>query len=123
MSQPARQSSGNRRHVKTRRSGGPGTQRPTRRRTYSRRLAGAIPRAGKREQPRSDPASVGPPGLRMGPVALVSALLGATTGMVIAGLAMRFREVFSQSGLPSSVVTGAVTGTALLSLAIGVRVP
>ncbi|MGB2986899.1 MAG: hypothetical protein WBE26_13590 [Phycisphaerae bacterium] len=72
-------------------------------------------------QPDADPDR--PPVSRIGPARCVSLLLGASMAMVIAGLASRFRVVFTESASSDAYVISAVTGVALVTLALGVRLP
>jgi hypothetical protein len=56
-------------------------------------------------------------------VRFVSVLLGITAAMALCGLTIRLRGAFAETGLPVDFVGRTVIGTALLSLALGVRVP
>ncbi len=119
MSQPTRGRGATRRSVEVRRSGGPSMHRRVRAATAIDSDTVAIER-------RTSPScsdSVQRPVRKVGPAACASILLGATTAMVIAGLAARYHEVFGERGLSSMATTHTVVGATLMTLAIGVRVP
>ena len=81
-----------------------------------------MPEQTHRAQLSADPeAQRRPPGI--GPACLVSALLGAATAMAVAGLVFRFHVLFGDRGPLAIDVTGTVVGIAMMTLALGVRLP
>ena len=123
MSRQSRRGGEVRRTVELRRSGGPPHGRRVRRRAAARRIIDGDPGPAC---PRSDSTcaeSAGTSAGELGPAACSSVLLGASTAMVAAGLALRFQRVFGEGQLSVGADPRAVVGAILLTLAVGVRFP
>lgn len=112
-----------RRSDEPRRSRGPSTQEPDRQPVCD---AGVTPRGPQTSAPRANTYGTGTDpntSVRLGPVRLVSMLLGAATCMVITGLAAEFHRLFADTTLANVDATSTIVGVALLALAIGIRLP
>lgn len=112
-----------RRSVEFRRSGGPFMTRRARRRVRGALMGcdGPRPGEGKLQHSLFKPTRVTT--RTDGPTVSASILLGAAIGLVVAGLATRFHELFGEQYGSVHAISRGVAGAALMTLAVGVRVP
>lgn len=122
MPRRTRRHLGGERTIEVRRSGGPATSRPARHLARRRRPASV---AAAPVDPRMNPSAAPPEPVNeyAGAARFVSVLLGTAVAMATVGLAARLQGPFAGSGLRQDFVARTVIGTALIALALGVRVP
>jgi len=113
---------GGKRAVEMRRSGGPATCRPARHVPHLRRPSGEAASSTHTATSRSV-SYAEPVNEHAGAARLASVLLGMAVGMAVAGLTIRLQGSFAGNGLRAEFIGRTVVGIALLSLALGVRVP
>ncbi len=121
MPQRMRQHLDGDRSIEMRRSGGPATSRPARRVVRRRRATRAVASCvDPQVTPSTRPELLAE---NVGAARFVSVLLGMAVAVVAIGLAIRLRGPFANSGLRQGFLPRTVVGTALILLALGVRVP
>ena len=108
-----------RRPRSTRRTQGRPSSRRTRSAQTTRNAASSpVSQIGQRSLDANNASAV-----KAGPVRTASLLIGAAAGMVVAGLAGRLQLVLAQPPASAEIVSNMVIAAALLTLALGVRLP